>query len=246
MKILFTILAIETKTELYLRSSKKLIIQLLNNTKHDILLSTNNIDYFNEIKNKRLFIRNNIPESSILLYGNIEFNYNLKYLSFQDIPNNYDVIFYIDGDISNTFWNNKSDEKIKSLTNEYEWIATRLNCVLRNEVDQYKKTGNALFKHKINSYEILNWNDNNILLDSCLPSEHFLIFKYNSKKIKLFYEKWKELNEYLQKKNGIGGCWGDGFEIGISSKFAEYDKKYDLPYNELEDFFGFVFNGNKT
>lgn len=244
MKILFTILSIKTKNNFYLNATKRLINELLNNTNHDILLTTNDEDYFSDIISKRLHVRNNLSDELILKYQE-EFNYNLKFLSFKNLPKGYDVIFYIDGDISNKFWSDVSENKIEYLMENYDYVATRLNCILKNEVDQFITTGHALFKHKILSYDILSWDKNDDLLFSKLPSEHFLIFKYDEKKLNLFSQKWEELNKQLQDKNGGDGSWGDGFEIGISSRFAGYCNEYDLPYNELPQYFGFIFNGNK-
>ncbi len=246
MRVLFTFLSVYVNDNLYLNASKKLANEILTNTPYDVLITTNEINYFNDIKNDRLTIRNNIPENSVLSYRDgCEFNFNLKYLSFKDLPETYDVIFYVDGDIKNIFWNDLSENKLKILIEKYDWIATRLNCVLKNEVNQYKETGNALFSHKIKSYDVLNWDFNNNLMESHLPSEHFLIFKYDKEKINKFANKWSELNSILQDKNGGNGSWGDGFEIGLSAKYAGYDNMFDLSYRDLHDYLGFVFNGNK-
>lgn len=247
MKTLFTILSLSTGRDMYLIASKNLINELLSNTNHDILLTTNNVGFFDDIKNNRLIVRNNVPEDSILLYrSGSEFNYNIKYLAFKDLPEGYDVVFYVDGDIKNEFWNQISEDRLNYLMNSYEWVATRLNCVLKNEVQQYKNTGGCLFSHKIQSYNILEWDINNNLMESCLPSEHFLIFKYNKEKLEKFAYKWGELNSILQNQDGGNGSWGDGFEIGISAKYAGYDNIFDLHFGDLQTQFGFIFNGNKS
>ena len=246
MKTLFTILSLSTGRDMYLMASKKLINELLSNTNHDILLTTNNVGFFDDIKNNRLIVRNNVPEDSILLYrGGSEFNYNIKYLAFKDLPEGYDVVFYVDGDIKNEFWNQITEDRLNSLMSTYEWVATRLNCILKNEVQQYKNNGGCLFSHKIQSYNILEWDINDNLMESCLPSEHFLIFKYNKEKLEKFAYKWGELNSILQNQDGGNGSWGDGFEIGISAKYAGYDNMFDLHFGDLQTQFGFIFNGNK-
>jgi hypothetical protein len=127
----------------------------------------------------------------------------------------------------------------------YDFVATRLNCILKNEVKQHIETGSALFSHKILSYNVLSWDLNDPIMDSCLPSEHFLIFKYNKEKLEIFANKWSELNGIMQSQNGGNGSWGDGFEMGISAKYAGYDNLYDLNYGDLQNHFGFFFNGNK-
>ena len=100
-------LSIETTNKNYLLSAKNLTNEILKNTKHDVLISTNNTDYFNELNTDRCLVRNNIQSSSIFKYGG-EFNYNLKHHSFINIPEKYDYIVYLDCDIKLTKWDEKS------------------------------------------------------------------------------------------------------------------------------------------
>jgi hypothetical protein len=231
---------------MYWNSSKRLIEELLINTNHDILLTTDNVDFFKGINNDRLTVRNNLSKDLILRYSHKhEFNFNLKYLCFKDLPENYDVIFYIDGDIKNKFWSSNSENRLKEIITNHEFIATRLNCYLNKEVSDFKMKKNPLFSHKISTYNILNWDSSDDLMNSQLPSEHFLIFKNDKNKIKLFSNKWEDFNKQMQNANGGNGCWGDGFEIGISARYAGYKNTFDMSFSEFESVFGFVFNGNK-
>jgi hypothetical protein len=76
VKILFTFLAISTGVESYLKSSKKLITEILKNTQHDVLLTTNKVEYYSDINDSRLIVRNNVPNDSVFMYrGGVEFNY---------------------------------------------------------------------------------------------------------------------------------------------------------------------------
>lgn len=246
MKVLFTILAIETNSTFYLQTALRLTQQIILNTPHDVLISTNNECFFNSIKSDRVLVRNNIESSSILKYKNTEFNYNMKYHCFLELPEIYEVIFYLDGDIKSNFWNEESDNLINALMSKSNFVATRLECVLKHEVGYLKHLGKALFQHKIIPYKILEWNENDPLMEAPLPSEHFLIFKYNKEKIQNFAMKWREFNYQLQKLDGGCGSWGDGFEIGISAKFAGYDSTFNLSSGDLETKLGFKFNGNKN
>ena len=150
MKILFTMLSIETTNKNYLLSAKNLTNEILKNTKHDVLISTNNTDYFNELNTDRCLVRNNIQSSSIFKYGG-EFNYNLKHHSFINIPEKYDYIVYLDCDIKLTKWDEKSDEFFINKMVNYNYAADRLNCVLKNEVQEYIDGKSPLFTHKIKS-----------------------------------------------------------------------------------------------
>lgn len=245
MKILFTLLSIDCGNKMYLEAAKKLINEILIQTNHDILLSTNNLVFFNDINSKRFFLRNNIDENSIFNYG-VEFNYNLKYHAFKDIPSDYDVLIYLDCDIKLEGWSQESENFIENMILENDFGASRLNCILSDEVNYYNNKQNCLFTHKIISYKILEKNSlSDDIMNSKLPSEHFLIFKNEKNKIQNFANKWKEMNDYLQSINGSGGSWGDGFEIGISARYAGFHNTKEVSHDSWSQILGFKFNGHK-
>jgi hypothetical protein len=245
MKILFTLLSIESKNNNYLLSAKELIKEILLQTKHDILLSTNNVEFFSDINDERIIIRNNIDDTSKFQY-NGEFNYNLKYHAFKNIPPQYDYIIYLDCDIKLENWTTDSDSYFLNTISKYDFAATRLNCVLSDEIGYYLNNQNCLFKHKIVLYNILEkYKNDDDILKSQLPSEHFFILKNDTEKINMFQQKWKEQNDELQK-TGCSSCsWGDGFEIGISARFAGLNNTFEVNFWEWCYLLGFKFNGNK-
>lgn len=244
MKILFTLLSIDVGQTLYLEAAKRLTQEILEQTDSDILISTNNTEFFSDASQDRVTVRNNIPQNQILKYQGGEFNYNTKHFAFKDIPESYDVIVYLDCDIKLDGWTEQSKQKIIELCQSYNFIATRLNCVLEGEINSYKNKRPSLFQHKIHSYDLLDkLSDGDDLLRAQLPSEHFLIILNEEGKIKKFQEKWQEYDEYLQAKNGLGGSWGDGFEMGIAARYAGLHKTHDT--NLWNTLFGFKFNGNK-
>lgn len=244
-KILFTLISLDTGQAFYLDAAKRLSSEILEQTPHNVLISTNNVDFFSDIVSERCIVRNNIKENSILKY-NSEFNYNLKHHAFMDIPDGYDYIIYLDCDIKLSTWTSESDVFMGTQFTNYEFGADRLNCYLKDEVGYYLTGRPCLFKHKISSYDILDrFTMEEDIMNSRLPSEHFLILKNDKEKIKLFQEKWEELNEYLQSKNGVGGSWGDGFEIGISARYAGYHNLMEMSPYYWSEILGFRFNGNK-
>lgn len=245
MKILFTILSIEDDAKMYLTSAKTLTQEILNQTNHDVLISTNNVDFFSDIQSNRVIVRDNILKDSTLNYNSV-FNYNLKHFAFENLPDGYDCIIYLDCDIKLDGWDNNSDLYINNLIDNYDFGATRLNCYLGKSITELKESGTTLFKHKIDSYKIReNHLESDDIMNSQLPSEHFLIFKYDKEKLKKFQEKWKEMNDYLQSINGDGGSWGDGFEIGISARYAGFHKTIEVNHGAWNGTLKFVFNGNK-
>ena len=155
MKILFTILSIEEDAKKYFTSTKILTQEILNQTNHDILISTNNVDFFSDIQSNRVIVRNNILKNSTLRYNN-EFNYNLKHFAFENLPTDYDCIIYLDCDIKLDGWDNNSDLYINNLIDNYDFGATRLNCYLGKSITELKESGTTLFKHKIDSYKNYN------------------------------------------------------------------------------------------
>lgn len=245
MKILFTLLSIEQKNQNYLISAKNLTKNILDETNHDVLISTNNIDFFSDILSDRVSVRNNISETSILNYGD-EFNYNLKYHAFLDLPEDYDVIVYLDCDVKLDGWKIESDEYISNIMQEHNFGADRLNCVLSHEISYFLQKTGGVFGHKIQSYEIIeNYLESDDVLNAQLPSEHFLILKNTPDKIGVFAKEWKTLNEFLQNKNGLGGSWGDGFEIGISARKAGFTETFNISSGIWSEVLGIRFNGNK-
>lgn len=245
MKILFTLISIDTGQIMYLEAAKRLCNEILEQTTHDILLTTNNPEFFSDIISDRISIRNNLRENNILKYGS-EFNYNLKYLAFENIPDTYEYIIYLDCDIKLDSWKESSDDFMINTMSNYDFGADRLNCTLIGEVLHLEEKGHTLFQHKIRSYDILErFNRDEDIFNSQLPSEHFFILKNESDKVKKFFEKWEEFNSYLENKQGIGGSWGDGFEIGISARYAGFHSV--LPMNPFywKETLGFQFNGNK-
>jgi hypothetical protein len=247
MKILFTLLCIDSSNSMYSDAARRLVHEILDNTSHDILLSTNSSNLLDEFSNNnRIIVRDNISNTdSIIMYGG-EFNYNLKYHAFQDIPTEYDILIYLDCDIKFDGWTDYSDKYIENIFTEYDFGATRLNCSMRGSIDEYRQKGRTLFSHKIESYKIIeNYHDDDDIMLSLLPSEHFLIFKNDVIKLQKFYEKWRELNSYLQSIEGRGGSWGDGFEIGVSARYAGFHKTIEIGQGTWDGILGFKFNGNK-
>jgi len=239
MKILFTLLSIGEK---YSKSCTMLTQELLEYTPYDILISTNNLEYFPKYR-QRVQVRENIESEVMLSYGS-EFNYNLKYHAFKNIPEGYDAIIYLDCDIKSNFWTDKSTALIQELFLNHDFVATRLNCTITTQLKELDETGNCLFSHKLNSYDVKNWK-NKSLYESKLPSEHFFGFRYNKQKLNTFYIKWRELNYQLQATGGTNKSWGDGFEIGVAAYAAGYHNSYDLDFGRQQTILGFQLNGNK-
>ena len=251
MKILFTLLCVDANQKMYLGASQKLISEILEKTKGDILLSTNFVDLLDDFNaHKRVMVRDNISfTNSTLKYRDKidgEFNYNLKHFAFQDIPETYDAIVYLDCDIKLDKWTEESEELIQKTITNYEMGATRINCVLKDEVAYLNAGTRCLFSHKITAYNIRETYDaGHPIYLSKIPSEHFLIFKNIPEKIKSFQREWSKLNDHLQSIDGGEGSWGDGFEIGIAAQKAGITEIVEITHNDWSQVLGLSFNGHK-
>lgn len=247
MKVLFTTLAINAGNSGYLDYTKRLIIDILVHTPHDILLTTNEVASFKTcFRNfeSRVIIRD-IPTEGLILKYPREFNYNLKFLCFRELPSAYDVVVYIDGDMQLYKWGREAEEFLVPFTTTHEWGGTRLGCVLNAEINHHN-AGKALFSHKIRSYDIQNAPDIEMISSACLPSEHFLVFRNIPDKLNKFAQMWAEMNAILQSKNGGEGSWGDGFEMGVSLTRAGFTNGMDISFGIIDQTLGLKFNGNKV
>ncbi len=250
-KILFTLLSIklEPHGNLYVDSCKRLTTEILTQTNHDVLITTNTPDSFVEITtDPRVTLREIAEGENTFKFTHNhtrEFNYNMKHVCFRDIPQTYDYIIYLDADIKVTGWDSKSDEYIDNfLTNIAEAGATRTNAILKDELGYYSN-GQSLFNHKFSVYaleDLLSLGEN--ILEAKLPSEHFLILKNIPEKVSKFYNTWKYLNTYLENKNGGNGSYCDAFEIGISFQAAQYNLQ-EVTHGDSLLTLKFYFNGNK-
>ena len=245
MKGVFTLLSINCGHPMYLEATSNLIDEIIIQTNLDIILTTNEPIFFSKKINNRLIIRD-VEDNTLVFKYDMGFNYNMKFLCFKNIPNHYDYIIYLDGDIKLENWGNNSIELIENLLKTNEVIGTRFNAILLNEYNHYIQNIGHTFSHKIKSYNISKYKLNDNIFKSRLPSEHFLILKNNSDKIQKFAAHWESMNKFLQNKNGEGGSHCDGFEIGISLNEAKIDDIYDMSYGDSITILGFIFNGNKN
>ena len=244
MRGAFTLLSIDCGNPMYLGATSRLIDEILEQTDFDIILTTNRIDSFEDKPIERVKIRN-IKYSDLVFSFDMGFNYNLKFLCFEDIPEIYDYLIYLDGDIKLEGWGINSINLIEQLLQSSEVIGTRFNAVLKNEYQHYLDGIGHTFSHKIHSYEIEKYELNDDIFESRLPSEHFLILKNIPSKMNIFANHWKDMNYYLQSKNGMGGSHCDAFEIGISLRKASFNDIHDMSYGTSVVDLGFKFNGNK-
>lgn len=245
MKTLFTVVAFSIKgLDNYLESAKKLAENIISNSPHDILITTNKKEYFKDIESSRVIVREHSdPDLKFII--NSEFNYNSKYEAFINLPQGYDVIFYVDCDIKLTHWDDKTEEYLKDFFSKYDFGATRLNATFNYHYHSYKETKQDLFWHKFEGHELLNVDSNDVIFSAVFPSEHYLIFKYNKEALEKFAQEWKKLSFFLQNKDNPYGTLCDGFEIGLALARANITNVKEIHWVDHVVILGLQFNGNR-
>jgi len=231
MKTIVLLLALETENKpIYTNFCNKLINNLLNVTDFDILVSTNREDLIEN--NNRVTTRNNTTNSHKITMSS-RFNYNMKHVCFENVPEGYDNFVYLDCDVKFDRFN---DDFFNDISNT-KWKASRTSCTLDSQLKEYDLGMNCLFRHKIDAYKdkfnLVNFKDARI------PSEHIFFGKYDKKILNKFHEYWQIMNSHLQEKDFMN-TWGDGFEIGISANYA------GVELNEFAWGQYLTFNGNKN
>lgn len=243
-------LCVITSDDSFVAYTRKTVQEILEKTPYDIRLVTNQVELFKDLDSPRVILISDIPPDLLLetdvphipsrlrkRFGAKKFNCNVKHLCFKNIPKKYEYIICVDADIKLSEWDTSIEEKIDLLLERNDAAASRINFLLGDDIDVYRKTPNkSLYRHKIEAYKLLEWEEK--YENARLPSEHFLILKNISEKVNMFYEKWKLLTHTLQNTNCV--TWGDSFEIGIALYHAGFR---DIGYIEDSDI-GLVFNGN--
>ncbi len=205
--------------------------------------------HLNEVKREDLKIRIPIGEFK----NSDDFNFNMRYLCLEhvcEIPNS--VVIFTDCDNSFDWWDyDKVHEFITSHKNRgYDFFGPRTDWKFKNVIDEInkiidQKTSNLTYEdfqknmmwHKFFNYDILNINDikkidsnNHKWSNASLPAEYLLIFDNREYKLKKMVEMWKWFHDYLVNKDFSFGTWAEGFELGVSADYANFNS-FDIGWN---------------
>lgn len=255
-KVIFTLLAISYEGQAghkinYLIYSKKLATEILEQTSHDVMITTNNVEFFDEFKDNPRVIVRGLPDDNVSVSCNGVFNYNLKHVCFFNIPADYDIVFYMDTDMKlegpdGEYWDESCDQHLVDLfdVQGYDAIGTRTNAILADEIISWQERNAGLFFHKFPVYGldfILSLGED--MINARTPSEHFFILKNDPEKINKVYEVWKLLNSKYEYNTHGNSAVHDGLEIGVSLKAAGYNIRHAGMSEHV--MFKLKFNGNK-
>lgn len=231
--------------EIYATFTRRLINDVMVKSPYDIRVVTNEPEHFKEDLEKwgeRVTIKHDDLSKNQLTVG--PFNQNLKYKTLENIPEKYNWVLYLDCDagFTDTLNIDEVDSHIEQWENQgYDMMATRTNCTVLGELQQYKKweqehqdeiaRGNTshwyqggLFTRKFNFYNVSLENGPKEWFDAILPSEHVFLVKNNQKLEKMAkeFEKFNQKFETQVTQPYIATWDMEAFEIGVSAKIAGY------------------------
>jgi hypothetical protein len=253
MRLLFSTICFLNReklgAEIYGTFCKRLINDVMTKTPYDILVTTNEVDFFTEEKEKwndRISFKEELFQKHKLCVG--PFNQLLKFLAIKDIPKKYDWVCYVDCDagIVSSWDMNLVDTLFNEWEqNNYEMVATRTNCILKNELrdheekkaieKQEREKGNSntyfnpgnLFSAKFEYYDVKSETATDAHLNAVLPSEHVFLVRNNDKlqKMAVIFEGFCFKFEEQVKLDYVITFDMEAFEIGVSASMAGYDIK---------------------
>jgi hypothetical protein len=240
------------------RFANKLIDDVLNNSDLNIHVTTDVPEVIEEkfgINERVVLNKINSDNIKIRLWLNenkvsSDFNFNLKYLCFDEIYKDpTSIVIFTDCDNSFEWWN--KDEAFDYLYEQYQqgfdFFASRTDWTFGGFMREYNSQTNrqhSIFWHKIFNYDLdktpkPEWDG------ASLVAEDVLVFINNDDKVRKFYEQWKYLHDYLAAKDYTEGTWAEGFEIGVSAVVAGF-KARDLGWSHHIFRKMFLYNGYKT
>ena len=220
-------------------------------TDHSVRIVTNDLEGFLKYKdNPRVEILYPCLDGLTIEYppgpyGFAGFNYNLKYLCFQQPFNEeYEAIIYSDSDQKINGWDESlADQSIADFfKNGCDLIAGDADRAFDFHLLNFEANGGKsphydtdLFANKFIGYGLNSSNVPSGWRGAMLPSENYLVIKNNQRKVQAFYESWGHLNYRLQKSESFAGAHHDGFEIGIAAQEAGLTicnlRNYTLPFS---------------
>jgi hypothetical protein len=228
MKTIITTCSIQLKhnDNTYLNNCLKLINTYLKYTDFDILVLTNNVDFFNDVKNERVILCDYNEKFNENIISNKRFNMHLKRYPIMLGSNmDYDVIYHHDCDCYIDGWDNTS--YLDLIEQDYDvFFPTKPRPQLGGLRNSYKH-----FQDKIDREFIGLYYDD--LDNSPNPAETRIIFK-NNDKLKIFLNFWDKISnnnkDYLTYYCGV--YFGTSAqhakmkmgEVTSRIKFSEYCK----------------------
>ena len=210
----------------YLEHGKTMTKSFLENTTYDVVIVTNNVEYFSDLNDDRVKVFNYFEHFSDPITSGNKFNYHLKRQAIRmGQMLGYDIIYYNDTDCYIEGWD--SESFLKKCSQDFDVAFVKhAHPQLGGLRKAYKH-----FQDKIDLEFVGLYYDE--LDESPNPAETSVIFKNNSK-LKKFLKFWdkisKQNNNYLTYFDGVyfGTSAVDSkmkmTGIDVDCKFTEYSR----------------------
>jgi len=210
----------------YHEKTLKLISSYLKYTKFDILVLTNNVDYFKNVEDNRVLLVDYDKIFNESITSGKKFNMHLKRYPLRLASKmDYDVIYHHDCDCYITGWDDESYDKL--VNQDYDIIFPNDP---RPQLGNLRKN-HKHFQEKIDREFVGLYYDE--LDQAPNPAETRIIFK-NNDKLKVFLDFWDEIsnnnNNYLTYYCGV--YFGTSSihskmkmgQVGKNLKFSDYGR----------------------
>lgn len=234
-------------SEIYTTFAKRLINDVITKTPFDILVSTNETSFFNDVdKTNRITIR----ECDLGSHKtNVKaFNQLLKFYSIKDIPKEYEWVMYLDCDAGFT-----TQINVQEITNYLDHLETqgfdmsalRTSTTYDTAKKEYIESGGkASFPKPLFNDKFIFYGINDEWSGAKLPSEHILLIKNNDKLSKMceIFEQFCYKFE-TQDPNNVITFDMEAFEIGVSAKLSGYNVA-EMTWERQNELFKVGFNFN--
>jgi len=234
-------------SEIYTTFAKRLINDVITKTPYDVMISTNEPNYFEEYKsNLRVMINNcTLDGHKTNVYV---FNQLLKFNAIKNIDKKYDWVLYLDCDAG--FTEKVDDNAVENYISQldsmgFDMSALRTDATYDISKKDYIDSGGRtewpkpLFNDKFTFYGI-----NDSWSGAKFPSEHILFIK-NNEKLEIMaseLEKFCSMFESQDETNVITYDM-EAFEIGVSAHLAKYNM-CEMTWGRQCDLFKVGFNYN--
>jgi hypothetical protein len=232
-------------SEIYTTFAKRLIDDVINKTPWEIMISTNRSDLFEEIKNNRVFIRQEDLINHKTHVG--AFNQLLKFYAIKDIDSSYDYVLYMDCDAG--FTDHVNLEDVERMINHWEennfdMVALRTEATYEWAEKEFKETIESNGPKKLFNDKFLFYGINEEWRGSKLPSEHIFLVKNNDKLKSMAFHFENFCTKFETQDENYPITYDmEAFEIGVSAHLADINMG-EMGWGNQVEIFKVGFNAN--
>jgi len=239
--------SVKKGSEIYTTYAKRLIKDVLTKTPYDIMVSTNEPEYFKEYEGASRVIIKHEP----LHYHKTHvgaFNQLLKFYAIKSIDKKYDWVLYLDCDAGFTERVNvlEIEDYITYLnSSDFDMSALRTQATYEESEKEFIETKDKVtYPIPLFNKKFMFYGFNDKWRGAKLPSEHILFLK-NNEKLPIMAHEFENFCSWFetQEPNKIVTYDMEAFEIGVSAHLAGYNMA-EMTWGRQTELFKVGFNYN--